>query len=212
MSFRRRQVSRRPAGRRGVDQGLDNPTPLSDLAEEHNPAELLVRRRQVARNTAIGLLARREHAQSEIRRKLKDRGYEDELATEVVDELTRQRLLSDDRFAESFIRARANRGQGPIRLRAELRQLQLPAEMVDKHLTAAQVDWQELAMAVRERRFGAQAPVGVAERAKQVRFLQYRGFTTDQIRASLRQMSITEPVDDLLAPEDADSFNDLSDD
>lgn len=220
MSFRRRQVSHRPAGRRGVDkevgqgvgQRMDNATPLSDLENELNPVEASVRRRQTARNTAIGLLARREHAQSEIRRKLKDRGYDDELTTEVVDELTRQRLLSDDRFAESFIRARANRGQGPIRLRAELRQLQIPADMIDKHLAAAQVDWLELAMTVRERRFGGQAPVGVAERAKQVRFLQYRGFTTDQIRASLRQISITEPVDDLLAPDDADSFHDPSDD
>lgn len=212
MSFRRRQVSHRPAGLKGVDKGVSDTTLLSDLVEGQNPAEILGRQRQTARNTAIGLLARREHAQSEIRRKLKDRGYDDDLTTEVVDELTRQRLLSDDRFAESFIRARANRGQGPIRLRAELRQLQIPADMIDMHLAAAQVDWQELAVTVRERRFGGQPPVGVAERAKQVRFLQYRGFTTDQIRASLRQISITEPVDDLLAPDDTDSFHEPSND
>jgi len=212
MSFRRRQVSRGSVARKGVELS----TPLADLVsglkEEQNPAEIAARQRGAARNTAIGLLARREHAQSEVRRKLRNRGYDTELTNTVVDELTRQRLLSDDRFAESFIRSRADRGQGPVRLRAELRQLQLPAEMIDKHLAAAQVDWAASASAVRERRFGIRPPVGMAERAKQVRFLQYRGFTTDQIRASLRQVSATDDVDDLLAAADADSPNDYSHD
>jgi regulatory protein len=91
-------------------------------ADPPDPTKL----RSAARNTAIGLLARREHAQAEIKRKLRDRGYDKELTLEVVDDLTRQRLLSDTRFAEAFIRSRADRGQGPVRLKAELRQLQIP--------------------------------------------------------------------------------------
>jgi regulatory protein len=141
--------------------------------------------RSAARNTAIGLLARREHAQVEIKRKLRDRGYDDEVAVQVVDELTRQRLLSDDRFAEMFIRSRAARGHGPVRLRGELRQLKLTAEAIVRHLGAAQVDWVQLAIGIRLRKFGSAVPGTVSERAKQVRFLQYRGFTTDQIRIAL---------------------------
>jgi regulatory protein len=141
--------------------------------------------RSAARNTAIGLLARREHAQAEIKRKLHDRGYDRDTTGEVVDELTRQRLLSDDRFAEMFIRSRAERGQGPVRLRAELRQLQLPAEQVERHLVAAGLDWAELARSVRLRRFGSQPAHSLSERAKQVRFLQYRGFTAAHVRAAM---------------------------
>ncbi len=155
--------------------------------------------RSSARNTAIGLLARREHAQAEIMRKLRDRGYDHELTLEVVDDLTRQRLLSDTRFAEAFIRSRADRGQGPVRLRAELRGLQIPVEQIERQLLAAGVEWVELARAIRWRKFGKQAPASLSERAKQVRFLQYRGFTAAHIRAALGSScedELLEAVDD----------------
>ncbi len=162
-------------GRRGRPAGGTEDTDPPDPAKA----------RSAARNTAIGLLARREHAQAEIKRKLRDRGYGSELTLEVVDDLTRQRLLSDERFAEMFIRSRAARGQGPVRLRAELRHLQIPLEHIDRHLAATQVDWAELARSVRLRKFGKQPASNLGERAKQVRFLQYRGFTAAQIRAAL---------------------------
>ncbi len=143
------------------------------------------RKRSAARNTAIGLLARREHAQAEIKRKLRERGYDKELTLEVVDDLTRQRLLSDTRFADAFIRSRAERGKGPVRLKAELRQLQIPVEQIERQLLAAEVDWDELARSVRQRKFGNRPANTLSERAKQIRFLQYRGFTAAQIRAAM---------------------------
>src|ERR1700712_2233975 len=96
-------------GRRG------RPSGRTEDSDPPDPAKA----RSAARTTAIGLLARREHAQSEIKRKLRDRGYDNELTLAVIDDLTRQRLLSDERFAAMFIRSRAERGQGPVRLRAE---------------------------------------------------------------------------------------------
>ncbi len=167
----------------GRTGGGDNPEPP-------DPAKL----RSAARNTAIGLLARREHAQAEIKRKLRDRGYDKDLTLGVVDDLTRQRLLSDTRFAEAFIRSRAERGQGPVRLKAELRQLQIPAEQIERQLLAAEVNWADLACAVRLRKFGSRPANRLSERAKQVRFLQYRGFTAAQIRAAMG----TRCEDDLL--------------
>lgn len=186
-------------GRRGRPAGGKEDTDPPDPAKE----------RSAARNTAIGLLARREHAQAEIKRKLRDRGYDSELTLEVVDDLTRQRLLSDERFAEMFIRSRAERGQGPVRLRAELRQLQIPVEQIDRHLAAARVDWTELARSVRLRKFGKQLASSLSERAKQVRFLQYRGFTAAQIRAALGgscEDDLLEAGDDT-EPPDLDSEN-----
>ena len=167
---------RGPRGSR-VRSGLEE----SDRAESTDP----IKQRSAARNTAIGLLSRREHAQAEIKRKLQERGYDDQVTTEVVDDLTRKRLLSDDRFAEMFIHARAARGQGPVRLRAELRQLRVPTELIERHLANAQVEWVELAVGLRHRKFGTKQPATMAERAKQVRFLQYRGFSAEQIRIAL---------------------------
>lgn len=184
--------------RRGSRSGLAEPD--SEPLEPADPAKA----HTAARHTAIGLLSRREHAQAEIKRKLRDRGYDDTVALAVIDELTRQRLLCDARFAEMFIRSRAARGQGPVRLRGELRQLQLPAELIEQHLDAAEVDWVQLAVDIHQRKFGTTVAKTMSERAKQVRFLQYRGFTTDQIRIALG----TSCADELLESGDG---NDLPD-
>jgi regulatory protein len=160
------------------------------------------RARSKAYDSAIRLLARREHAKAEIRQKLKIRGYDESLATEIVDDLTRSRLLSDERFAEVFIRSRAERGQGAVRLRSELRHLNLPSELIESRIAAARVDWARLARDIRLRKFGENIPKAPAERAKQMRFLQYRGFTADQIR---RAMGASFEEDHLLDVAEADS-------
>jgi regulatory protein len=47
------------------------------------------------------------------------------------------------------------------------------------------VDWAATARELRRRRFGVSPPGDYPERARQARFLQYRGFTAEQIRAAL---------------------------
>lgn len=141
--------------------------------------------RQRARRTALDLLARREHTRLELYNKLLQRGYAGELSAALLDALEQQGLLSEQRFAESFVHARVRKGQGPRRLQAELRQRGVDAATIEAALAAEEVDWAELAGRVRERRFGAATPETYAERARQVRFLQYRGFTTEQIQAAL---------------------------
>jgi regulatory protein len=85
-------------------------------------------------------------------------------------------------------------------LRAELRQLQIPLPQIEAHLVAADVEWDVLARSVRMRKFGGQPAASLSERAKQVRFLQYRGFTAEQIRAAMD----TRCEDDLLEVGDDD--------
>lgn len=135
---------------------------------------------------AVRLLARREHTCEELRRKLLDKGYAPEFVEPVVEKLAGKRLVSDDRYVASFVHAHTRRGQGPARIRAELRQRGIDATRVEEEFERAAVDWVALAVQVRRRKFGAAAPKSLTERAKQSRFLQYRGFESDQIRAALR--------------------------
>jgi regulatory protein len=67
----------------------------------------------------------------------------------------------------------------------ELRERGVPDEEGEQALAASGVDWAASATRERQRRFGAPPPREYRERAKQARFLQYRGFSTDQIRAAL---------------------------
>jgi regulatory protein len=134
---------------------------------------------------AVRLLARREHSRKELARKLHARGVPPELVDEVLQGLQARRLQSDERYAESLVNSRVSRGQGPVRIRRDLSQQGIPDEDIDNALEAAGVDWYALARETRVRRFGEEAPAEWKERARQARFLEYRGFSGDQIREAL---------------------------
>ena len=138
---------------------------------------------------AVRLLARREHSIEELRRKLLSKGYPPDTIEPVVQKLAGKRLVSDERFTSSFVHHHAKRGQGPVRIRAELRQQGIPDSQLEEALRSADIDWVQLAREVRRRKFGATAPRSLGERAKQARFLQYRGFDAEQLRAAFREES-----------------------
>lgn len=135
---------------------------------------------------AVRLLSRREHSTEELRRKLAAKGYPEDSIAAVLAKLGNKKLVSDERFAASYVHHHARRGQGPVRIRAELRQQGIAEADAQKEVGAPEMDWNQLAGEVRRRKFGAALPGTAAERAKQARFLQYRGFNSDQIRAALK--------------------------
>lgn len=133
---------------------------------------------------AVGLLARREHSQRELRRKLSQRGADEIAVDQALERLQQTGLQDDGRFAASLIRQRVAAGYGPLHLRAELHTHGLEAAMIEQLLAAAELDWTEQACALLQRRF----PAGCADIAEQRRafaLLQRRGFAADSIRAAL---------------------------
>jgi regulatory protein len=137
------------------------------------------------RTAALALLAGRDFARRELARRLSERGYPEPLVEQVIESLASERLIGDERFAGQFVTQRAARGQGPLRIRQELAQRGVPAETVEQALEQAGEDWTGRAREVRRKRFGAALPADFRERAKQARFLQYRGFSGEQARAAL---------------------------
>lgn len=93
-----------------------------------------------------------------------------------------QGLLSDERFAEVLVRSRRQRGYGPVRIRKELVEKGLAPEAIERWVDIHSDDWIAELQRVRRKKFGARAPKSFAERARQARFLQYRGFTYEQIQ------------------------------
>jgi regulatory protein len=132
---------------------------------------------------ALGLLARREHSRVELERKLAKRRFDEATIVEVLDRLEATGALAAGRFAESFLRSRIAKGQGPARIRMDLKAHGIdPAE---SRALLEDCDWEGLACEVRRKRFGVEPPADYTERARQMRFLQYRGFEFDHIRAAL---------------------------
>lgn len=134
---------------------------------------------------ALDLLARREHSRRELERKLGARGFAEELIAPTLDALEESGELAATRFAETFIRARAAKGQGPARIRAELAERGIDREQAAELLRASGIDWGAVASSVRVKRFGARRPTDFKEHARQARFLEYRGFDRDQIGSAL---------------------------
>lgn len=132
---------------------------------------------QAIRRSAMDLLARREHTRTELQRKLRQRGAQDAQIEIELDRLQDDGLLSNERFCEAYVYSRTQRGYGPQRLREELRQRGVAESLIEGTLGDSAWDWQALAEEAFRKRF----PEGVArdpkERAKQLRFMQYRGFS-----------------------------------
>ena len=170
---------------------------------------------------ALRLLATREHSRFELRRKLLRRGASgspkpreskpheqpngQELAQAqvdtVLDDLVRRDLLSDVRFAEAFVRRGVDRGHGPIKIRADLRNRGVMEDIIDDTLTFPDEFWLRRARAVQAKRFGggasaggddsdACAPVNRSEWARRARFLASRGFASDIIYRTLGPQTV----------------------
>lgn len=135
---------------------------------------------------AIGYLARREHSAAELEQKLQQGGHETDKIHAALEKLQQSGLQNDQRFAEAFIRSRALRGYGELRIRQEMKQKGVADELINSTMQQAETDWFALAIEVRCKRFGEQSPDDFKDRAKQMRFLQYRGFTHEQITESFK--------------------------
>lgn len=155
---------------------------------------------------ALRVLAAREHGREELRKKLlippvprrqkygidkkperpKADPPDEEMLEDVLDALEREGYLSDARFTESFVNQRARRGHGPIRIKHDLQHKAVAAELISDAFEAAEIDWFELAVDVRNRKFGEDLPTDFKEKARQMRFLQSRGFEMQHIQHALR--------------------------
>jgi regulatory protein len=135
------------------------------------------------RKQALALLARREHSGAELREKLAAKGFSADLINTTLSDLDREGWLKDERFVEAFIRTRRERGDGPVKIRAELRERGIGDVLIAAHLDARDPAWQQYLERLWVKRFRAKRPADFAEKGRQMRFFQGRGFTVEQIRA-----------------------------
>ena len=131
---------------------------------------------------AMDFLARREYSHKELKQKLFERFPDSTEIEQVLDALIKDGLQSDARFADSFFRLRVNAGYGPNYIRAELRQRGIDEVVVAEVFSEQGVDWVEAARQVFDKKFSGVDLTDQKARAKCMRFMQYKGFTFDQIK------------------------------
>lgn len=133
------------------------------------------------RRAAMNLLARREHSETELFRKLHVKKYPEAETRAVISQLSQEGLLSNRRFIENYIHSRRTKGYGPMRILAELLERGLTEDFIEHHLNMSDNAWFIDAHNVWKKRFKGQQPSDFKTRAQQMRFLHYRGFTHEQI-------------------------------
>ena len=146
------------------------------------------------RRAAMDLLARREHSRYELLLKLTRRlGDNPELFEQEVGKLSDEGLQSDRRLAEAFIRARTNKGRGPVKIKMELRAKQVGDEIISIAFEGRGVDFSALAQSVAVKKFGIELSkvadmetlnmetLDIKTKARISRFMQQRGFSYDHI-------------------------------
>ncbi len=131
------------------------------------------------------MLARREHSAFEIRRKLKQKDFPHAEIEQAIEDLQQDGLLSDTRYAESYINVRKGKGYGPHRIALELKERGVAESDYAPFLNAVENDWSSVLSAEYKKKYGNTACEDYREKAKRIRYLQYRGFALDKIHKLL---------------------------
>lgn len=131
------------------------------------------------RSYAFALLTRREYSKMELLEKLKQYAMNEQEVIDLVDELAEQHYQSDQRVAEQLVASQMRKGKGVYRIKQALQAKGLDSDLIEDDLQ--DIDWFEQAYQLKVKKFGTDVATDPKIKAKQVRFLQYRGFTMDII-------------------------------
>lgn len=136
------------------------------------------------RSYAFAVLTRREYSKTELIEKLMLRAAQRDEVIALVDEFAQANYQSDARVTEMTIRSYVRKGKGPYRIQESLKNKNITLEKNQSDLE--EIDWKEQCYQLKVKKFGVDIAQDIKIKAKQVRFLQYRGFEMDCIMFAIR--------------------------
>jgi regulatory protein len=155
----------------------------SQSAGFSKPAELSDSELRVA---AIHLLSRREYSLHELFQKLEPRSKNEAQVHSLLEKLVQAGYQSDQRFAESFLRSRINRGLGPMRIYRELKDKGINPHLIEQ-VFSDDIDWFQNAYESGTKKSQSLDLTDYKQKQKLYRYLAYRGFDMEQIKYAIEQ-------------------------
>ena len=140
-----------------------------------------------AYSKALKYLSAREYSGFDLVKKLEKVGFSRKETEAALETLRQYHQQSDARFADIFVRSKSEQGQGPERIRLGLEEHGVAPELIKRYLEEAEIDWVALSAHVRIKKFGPLFPHTYSDQVKQMRFLQYRGFRSHEIRTLFKE-------------------------
>lgn len=184
------------------NSGIDN-LPAALKAYLKTPEQRQAEKKEIKANSCLRWLAfyylsRREHSAGELRQKLLEKEQDPDKIEELLQEFAEKGYQSDHRTALMLIREGIRKGRGRLRIKNDFykRKVEVPAnidelidmamedneefvDMLSNHDLVDGVDWLRLAVEARVKKYGSEIPTEPKIKARQLRFLQYRGFKPD---------------------------------
>lgn len=134
---------------------------------------------------AVSLLAKRDYSSGELTRTLAKMTENSECVDSALQRLIVSGYLDDERLVMHLVDKHIRKKHGPTRIRQEVRQKGFSQELVEQALEKAAVDWYAMAHELKVSKFGEERASDAKEKNKQVRYLQYKGFSMDMIFEAL---------------------------
>jgi regulatory protein len=134
---------------------------------------------------AVSLLAKRDYSSGELTRTLVKMTENSECVDSALQRLIVSGYLDDERLVIHLVDKHIRKKHGPTRIRQEVRQKGFSQELVEQTLEKAGVDWYAMARELKVSKFGEERASDAKEKNKQVRYLQYKGFSMDMIFEAL---------------------------
>ncbi len=144
------------------------------------------------RGYAFALLAKREYSKGELLNKLLPMCEDATELQALIDELAQSQYQSDQRVAEQTVASQLRQGKGLAQIKNKLTQKQLDQNLVAEEL--AEIDWLAQAYALKCKKFGIEVATEPKTKAKQVRFLQYRGFDLNTCFQAIAMLADDEEI------------------
>ncbi len=145
-------------------------------------------------HASLSLLNYRMRSKAELKRRLKEKGYNDSTIGQVLVKLVEKNFLDDEAFAKAFIKDKIrSRYLGPVTLRSELFVHKLDKELVDKLLQQAYAEMPEEELVERlleKRRIVKGKKLTQKERKRLLSYLQRRGHSWSVIKNAMEKWKL----------------------
>lgn len=170
--------------------------PQADALPEFDPEESLFDNKQQdktkpgltgsrLRSYAFAVLTRKEYAKAELIEKLCLYAENRDEVLELVDELSRENYQSDQRVAETLLSSQKRKGKGPNQIKMKLKSKKIDTALIIDELK--ETDWVQQAYELKLKKYGPEVTKDPKVKAKQIRFLMYRGFEMDAIMKAINR-------------------------
>lgn len=162
-----------------TDSSLNHLAPEALHFEDHPSTKVEGLTGSRLRSYAFAVLTRKEYSKSELIEKLALYAAHRDEVLKLVEELAKENYQSDQRMAETMLSSQKRKGKGPNRIKLALKSKKIDSSLIQEELK--ETDWNEQAYQLKVKKYGTQVEKEAKLKAKQIRFLMYRGFEMDAI-------------------------------